>query len=537
MKTIILAGLVAIMPAFAQQPKFEIADVHASLTSRWNAGGYGVIRDGVYVSRDTTMLQLIAAAYGPASDDVTGGPGWITADPFDVIAKVPAGTTPAAANLMLRTLLAERFGLVIHNGTHPAPRYVLTVAKGGSRLKPPTGDAQGCRSQGPPETVMPSDPAQRPNLKIACHNLTPAVIAMNLRQMAGDYLDHDVVDSTKLEGSWDLDIEWTPRNIVTYKGADGITIFNAAEKQLGLKLDLQNVDVPSMVIDKVNRKPTPNSDGVEAKLALAPTRFEVASVKLGNPDRPITGIRYTGGTQITAGGTLRELIAMTLRIPNNVQTDMIVGLPKSGDSQKWEITGKLPTTGEGSPALIGGRPQPPPFTAALEMLRGVLIDQFELKSHRENRELTVYAITQGNSKTKMIPAADSDRSICKSDPSVINPATRITVGLTCKSLSLTELAEYLQNTAYLYVDHPLVDSTGIQGGWNFTLAWTGKNYVEGAQRANPNAQAGTATQTAADPSGTTLFEAIEKALGLKVLKQKRSIPVVVIDHVDEKPIE
>ncbi|HWE53559.1 MAG TPA: TIGR03435 family protein [Bryobacteraceae bacterium] len=537
MNRIALVSLMAAAVAFGQQPKFEIADVHASQTSRWNSGGYGVIRDGVYISRDTTMLQLIATAYGVPGDDVAGGPGWITADPFDVIAKVPAGTTPAAANLMLRTLLADRFGLVIHNGTHPAPRYVLTVAKGGSKLKPPTGDNPMCRFAGTPETVMPTDPSQRPNTKFSCHNLPASTLAMYLRGWAGDYLDHDVIDSTKLEGSFDFDLEWTPRNIVNYKGADGVTVFNGVEKQLGLKLELQNVDVPSLVIESVNRKPTANAEGVQAKLAIAPPRFEVASVKLANPDRPMRGIRYTGGAQLGAGGTLRELMAMSLRIPNNVQADMIVGLPKSADSEKWEITGKFPATGEGSPTLIGGQSQPPPFTAALEMVHGVLLDQFELKSHTENRELTVYAITQSSSKPKLTPAAESDRSACKSDPSVINPATRITGGLTCKNTSLAELADYLQNTAYLYVDHPLVDATGIQGGWNFTLGWTGKNYVEAARSQNPNAQAGSANQTAADPSGTTLFEAIEKTFGLKVVKQKRSIPVIVVDHVDEKPLE
>ncbi len=39
---------------------------------------------------------------------------------------------------------------------------------------------------------------------------------------------------------------------------------------------------------------------------------------------------------------------------------------------------------------------------------------------------------------------------------------------------------------------------------------------------------------ASDPSGISLFKAVEKELGLKLVKQKRSIPVIVVDHVDEK---
>ena len=80
--------------------------------------------------------------------------------------------------------------------------------------------------------------------------------------MAGGYLDHDVIDSTKLEGSWDFDLEWTPRQALADKGRDGISIFDAVNKQLGLKLEMQNVPVPSLVIVKVHRTPTPNPAGV-----------------------------------------------------------------------------------------------------------------------------------------------------------------------------------------------------------------------------------------------------------------------------------
>ena len=85
------------------------------------------------------MLNLIGAAYGVSEETIAGGPGWVNSDLFDVIAKVPDGTTPAKANLMLQALLADRFGLVVHNDTRPMPRYVLSVGKGGSKLKPASG--------------------------------------------------------------------------------------------------------------------------------------------------------------------------------------------------------------------------------------------------------------------------------------------------------------------------------------------------------------------------------------------------------------
>ena len=150
-----LFGLLTVIPVFAQQPKFEIADVHVSPTARTFAQNFGgVLREGLYVNRDATMLNLIVAAYGVSDDNIAGGPGWIISDLFDVVAKVPAGATPATANLMLQNLLAERFHLVIRNETRPVPRYVLTVSKNGSRLKSAGGtdspDASRCSSQDAP---------------------------------------------------------------------------------------------------------------------------------------------------------------------------------------------------------------------------------------------------------------------------------------------------------------------------------------------------------------------------------------------------
>ena len=81
MKKTALAGLLATMTAFAQQPKFEMADVHISPTSHLTAQNFGgVLRAGKYVNRDVTMLSLIAAAYGVAEDAISGGPGWIASD-------------------------------------------------------------------------------------------------------------------------------------------------------------------------------------------------------------------------------------------------------------------------------------------------------------------------------------------------------------------------------------------------------------------------------------------------------------------------
>ena len=203
-----------------------------------------------------------------------------------------------------------------------------------------------------------------PNRKWDCHNLTGAAIAENLRTMVTDYVDHDAVDATKLEGSFDFELEWTPRAALAAKGADGISLFDALEKQLGLKLELRNIPMPALAVERVNRKPTPNPDGIAAKLNLTSARFEAASVKPANPDgKPFEGFLYVG-SQIHAGGTLRTLIARVLQVMPNVASDVVIGLPRSADSQYWDIIGKMPSSGEGAFNTMRGRMTPPPLSVA-----------------------------------------------------------------------------------------------------------------------------------------------------------------------------
>ncbi len=89
--------------------------------------------------------------------------------------------------------------------------------------------------------------------------------------------------------------------------------------------------------------------------------------------------------------------------------------------------------------------------------------------------------------------------------------------------------------ANAYIDHPIVDATGLDGGWDFLIGWTPKGMLQKPQAANPNAPG--ALPEASDPDGISVFEAVEKELGLKLVKQKRSIPVIVMDHVSERPVE
>jgi uncharacterized protein (TIGR03435 family) len=77
---------------------------------------------------------------------------------------------------------------------------------------------------------------------------------------------------------------------------------------------------------------------------------------------------------------------------------------------------------------------------------------------------------------------------------------------------------------------PVVDATGIDGRWDFSVTFT--------RNAGGERMRDSDADQAADPSGALdIFEALEKQIGLKLEKRKRTVQMVVIDHLEQKPTE
>jgi uncharacterized protein (TIGR03435 family) len=111
---------------------------------------------------------------------------------------------------------------------------------------------------------------------------------------------------------------------------------------------------------------------------------------------------------------------------------------------------------------------------------------------------------------------------------------------------MAQFADQLQSIAGSYTSYPVVDATGLDGPWDFTLSFSPINpqqlatLMAGARAAAPLGAAGPAgAATASDPigGGVSLFDAVEKQLGLKLEMRKRTLPVFVIDHIEEKPTD
>ncbi len=170
---------------------------------------------------------------------------------------------------MLRALLIKRFGLEMHIEDQLFPVYTLEKGKSSPKLTASTKD-------GMPECGRSLDDKDKDRLMIsqACHNMTMDELANALRGMAPAYIDKPVVNLTGLNGQFDFKFGWTPRGqllgtagAVRHEGgiletsdptAGGLTIFEAVDKHLGLKLNSAKHAIPIIVIDKINRTPTDN---------------------------------------------------------------------------------------------------------------------------------------------------------------------------------------------------------------------------------------------------------------------------------------
>ena len=227
----------------------------------------------------STVQMIIRVAYGIEDNQISGAPGWVGSEKYDVEAKMDQVTaeklkklreaqTEPARQHMLQTLLADRFKLTVHRETKELPIYSLVVAKGGSKLheaKP--GDTY-------PNGIKGFDGRPAPPgahlMRMGRGELTAQGIGMEqVAHLLTQQTGRTVVDNTGLKGNYDFALHWTPdQSTPTLNGPgggpdsstsseSGPSIFTAIQEQLGLKLESQKGPVEILVIDHVE-KPSEN---------------------------------------------------------------------------------------------------------------------------------------------------------------------------------------------------------------------------------------------------------------------------------------
>lgn len=245
-------------------PSFEVASIRpnhsGSVSSRLGAAGLGGAPKDRFIVTNTTIKMLICWAFAGnsiplPSDQVSGGPGWINSDRYDIDAKLEDSQVAALAKLyptdrivrirlMVQSLLADRFKLVVNDTTASRPVYALVVAKNGSKLQETV--------PGSPSPIVSGGHQMQARFfpgDIRGHGIPISFLARSLSQMGG--LGRPVLDETGLKGKYNIDLTWTPdlnspgmtprpsSSAETAPPTDtsGPSIFTALQEQLGLKLE------------------------------------------------------------------------------------------------------------------------------------------------------------------------------------------------------------------------------------------------------------------------------------------------------------
>jgi uncharacterized protein (TIGR03435 family) len=270
-------------------PSFEVASV------KINRSGDGFIRiggppGGRFTMTNVPLREMMRIAYGLQPFQITGGPSWMDSERYDVVAQPPAGTPPAAPfgsnepgpmQLMLQSLLAERFHLKAHRENRDMPIYALVLARSdgklGPKLEPATVDCAALRGRGrpggaggPAALPPPPEPGKPPQCGMMMGIANIAGGGMPIAQLANGLstrLGRIVSDRTGLKGDYQFTVEFTPDQMPQGPGGppgggpplvngapvdmNGPSIFTALQEQLGLKLESTRGPVDVLVIDSI----------------------------------------------------------------------------------------------------------------------------------------------------------------------------------------------------------------------------------------------------------------------------------------------
>jgi uncharacterized protein (TIGR03435 family) len=323
---VLMAGVASAQPADAAKgaqshPAFEVAAVKpsAQLTPQSLVSGQvrlGVNVTGARVDIDyLSLADLIRTAYDVKGFQVSG-PDWMSTERFDIAAKLPDGATKDDVNAMLQTLLAERFGLVVHREKRDHQVYALIVGRDGPKMQPGEPDVAAPPQDDAPPPVLSANGQSLSALKqtsdgfsatvtgktgptkismtaagehIEALRITMPVFADTLTPM----MDRPVVDQTGLTGTYHvaLDIPMQELMVIAQRAAasmgismanaaaaagaaaavgnaraggggvaaaadpgGGVSIFESVQK-LGLKLDPRSEPVDVVVVDHVEKTP------------------------------------------------------------------------------------------------------------------------------------------------------------------------------------------------------------------------------------------------------------------------------------------
>jgi uncharacterized protein (TIGR03435 family) len=228
------------------------------------------------------LRGLIAAAYGLLNIQIVDSARLLWDERFELEGRTSPDVTVAEARAMLRTLLAERFGLVVHAETRELPVYAMTLAndrKPGPQLRP--SGPECALPKGPPGVPPPPPPPEGPptigrplpitaiipsrcpliafRTTSGSHWSLREITMAGLSQRLIEPLGRPVLDRTGLAGAFDVDLTFQPDNPTVDAPAapNAPSLMAALREQLGLRMESIRAPIEVLIIDRV-RPPTQN---------------------------------------------------------------------------------------------------------------------------------------------------------------------------------------------------------------------------------------------------------------------------------------
>jgi uncharacterized protein (TIGR03435 family) len=234
-----------------------------------------------------------------------------------------------------------------------------------------------------------------------------------------------------------------------------------------------------------------------ASSALSQASFEIASVKrsTADPNKSIPSVLLflPGGGFRRTNVTLKSLVQTAY----GVQDFQVIGATGWMESDIYDVEAK------------GAHDTNPSRADVLLMVQALLADRFKLQLHHEMKETTRYALMPVRSGLKMKLAGDS------------TGGARGTNGRITGKRTMSQLADLLSAV----LERPVVDQTNLSGLYEFTLEWSPELGQTGRDTTSPT-----------NPSGPSIFTALQEQLGLQLQSTKGPVDMIVIDHA-EKPSE
>lgn len=247
----------------ANEPRFEAASVkraeQCSMETSVDPGRVTLI--GV------PMQVILKEAFSVNLDQIVG-PSWLDDDCYAIVAKIPEGSTRDQVPAMLQALLVERFKLLAHQESRLHPGYALLVDKNGPKLKESSIRSSRFAGSGVRFIAAPEASGIKGSMSIK-----------SLARILGSRLNSPVEDLTGLEGTYDIDVTWTPDpafekpglfaqdaarvsasgDMATASVPTGMgNIFAAMRESLGLRLEPRKEQIEVVVIDHTERVPVEN---------------------------------------------------------------------------------------------------------------------------------------------------------------------------------------------------------------------------------------------------------------------------------------